>query len=83
MRRVEKTLWALSSADSPSVAEQAVARWASLRERQFVECRGKDGAWFEAYLVEKCRFGALVAREDGSIVAVGFEAVRPAAELVH
>ena len=32
----------------------------------------------DAKLVEKCRYGALVARDDGTIVAGGFRKLWPA-----
>src|SRR5262249_34682843 len=54
-----------------------VRTFADLVEGQRVLYRHERGA-SEATLVEKCRFGALVARADGVILGVGFRRVAPA-----
>jgi hypothetical protein len=36
------------------------------------------GALIDGKLIEKCRWGALVARDDGAVVAVGFRKLWPA-----
>ena len=38
------------------------------------------GALVDEQLIEKCRWGALVARDDGAVVAVGFRKLWPAVE---
>ncbi len=60
-------------ADLAAVAE-AARRFARLAEGERVRYRDAGGEG-EGVLVEKCRFGALIARSDGSIVAVGFARV--------
>lgn len=50
-----------------------------LREQQRVRFQaGADEAPGEGVLFERCRFGALVAKDDGSIVAVGYRRLWPA-----
>ncbi|RYE87468.1 MAG: hypothetical protein EOO75_14445 [Myxococcales bacterium] len=51
-----------------------VAQFAALVEGQAVRFlqRAPAGAVDHGRLVEKCRFGALVERADGSLVGVGF-----------
>jgi len=83
VRRCARDTVRVTPGDGSTDAERAVARWSALQERQRVQCRGPSGDWFDALLVEKCRFGALVAHADGSITAVGFESVRPAPGAVH
>jgi hypothetical protein len=56
--------------DLLAVAADARA-FAGLREGQRVGFRD-EGRAGEGALVEKCRFGALVERGDGSLVGVGF-----------
>jgi hypothetical protein len=36
-----------------------------------------DGAVLEGRIVERCRFGALVARPDGAVMAIGFRRLWP------
>jgi hypothetical protein len=54
--------------------------FASLHEGQRVRylLAGEDYA--EAMLVEKCRWGALLLRDDGTLVGVGFRRVWPVAD---
>jgi hypothetical protein len=49
-----------------------------LEEGQRVRCGSKEGRMDEGKLLEKCRYGALVARDDGVIVAAGFQRIWPA-----
>ncbi len=49
----------------------------ALSERETVRFQGDSGALETGQLVEKCRFGALVLRNDGAIVAVGFRRLWP------
>lgn len=44
----------------------------ALREGQRVRFQPEGESATEATLVEKCRFGAILARDDGTVVGVGF-----------
>lgn len=50
-----------------------------ISEDQAVRYTDDEGELLSGKLVEKCRYGALVAREDGTLVAVGFRKLWPAA----
>jgi hypothetical protein len=50
-----------------------------LAEGQPVRYADDSGGLLAGKLVEKCRYGALVVREDGAVVAVGFRKLWPAA----
>jgi hypothetical protein len=52
--------------------------FAALAEGQRVIYQDETGVAAEGKLVEKCRYGALVARDDGSLLAVGFRRLQPA-----
>lgn len=52
--------------------------FAQLAEGQSVRYADKSGTLVQGKVVEKCRWGALVLREDGSVVAVGFRKLWPA-----
>lgn len=49
-----------------------------LMEGQAVRYADDGGALVDGKLIEKCRWGALVARDDGAVVAVGFRKLWPA-----
>jgi hypothetical protein len=49
-----------------------------LHEGSRVRYQQGDGQVHEATLVEKCRYGALVLRDDGTVVGVGFRRIWPA-----
>jgi hypothetical protein len=49
-----------------------------LAEGQTIRYADEEGTLVIGKLVEKCRWGALVAREDGAVVAVGFRKLWPA-----
>lgn len=51
--------------------------FARLTEGENIRYAGDDGALVEAKVVEKCRWGALVARDDGAVIAVGFRKLWP------
>ena len=51
--------------------------FARLVEGESVRYAGDDGHLVLAKVVEKCRWGALVAREDGAVIAVGFRKLWP------
>ncbi len=46
-------------------------------EGQTVRYADGGGALVEGRVVEKCRWGALVLREDGTVIAVGFRKLWP------
>ena len=50
-----------------------------LAEGEKVRYADDSGGLLAGKLVEKCRYGALVVREDGAVVAVGFRKLWPAA----
>lgn len=50
-----------------------------LSEGERVRYADDAGGLLAGKLVEKCRYGALVVREDGAVVAVGFRKLWPAA----
>lgn len=56
-----------------------VRLYASLTHGQRVMFEAPGGGSTEGVLVEKCRFGAIVARDDGRVVAIGFRRLWPAA----
>lgn len=58
----------------------AVRRFHELVEGDPLVITQHDGANTRAVLREKCRFGALVERSDGAIVAVGFDRMAPLPE---
>lgn len=49
-----------------------------LVEGQSIRYADDGGALVDGKLIEKCRWGALVARDDGAVVAVGFRKLWPA-----
>lgn len=53
--------------------------FAQLVEGEAVRYAADDGIVVMAKVVEKCRWGALVAREDGAVIAVGFRKLWPSA----
>jgi len=53
--------------------------FASLDEGKRVRFEEPEKGLQEGLLFEKCRYGALVAKDDGTIVAVGFRKLWPAA----
>jgi len=69
----------------PAVALTAAQRevsgdarvFAALSEGGRVRVRVEGEASVDAVLVEKCRYGALVARDDGTLMAVGFRKLVP------
>ena len=57
----------------------AVSVFASLVEGRRVRYIDAEGNSSEGTLFEKCRYGALVARDDSHIMAVGFSKLQPVA----
>lgn len=83
VRRVARD--ALSPLDDASAARLSgladdVRVFATLAEGQRVRFAEPGGGTGEGLLAEKCRFGALVARDDGTLVGVGFRKVWPKAD---
>jgi hypothetical protein len=66
---------AIDAALEPIAADARV--FGALGEGQWVRYADEGGNAREGKLVEKCRYGALVARGDGVIVAVGFRKLWP------
>lgn len=82
VRRVARE--ALSPLEDAAAARLAgladdVRVFATLAEGQRVRFAEPGGGTAIGLLAEKCRYGALVARDDGTIVGVGFRKVWPAA----
>jgi hypothetical protein len=50
-----------------------------LAEGEKIRYADDKGGLLSGKLVEKCRYGALVVREDGAVIAVGFRKLWPAA----
>jgi hypothetical protein len=70
-------------APPPSISEP-IARaaadacvFARLAEGQKVRYEAQPGTFAHGTLVEKCRYGALVLRDDGKIMAIGFRRMWP------
>lgn len=51
--------------------------FATLHEGERVRYQDGEGSLAEATLAEKCRFGALLLRDDGKIFGVGFRRIWP------
>lgn len=51
--------------------------FATLHEGERVRYQDGQGELAEALLAEKCRFGALLLRDDGKILGVGFRRIWP------
>lgn len=64
--------------DSLATLAADARAFGALIEGQAVRYADDDKGLRDAKLVEKCRYGALVARDDGTIVAVGFRKLWPA-----
>ena len=80
VRRVHRNdTTALSSCASANLVAlaQAAKVFATLWEGQRVRFE-VEGIPSEGTLAEKCRYGALVARDDGTLMGVGFRGIRPA-----
>jgi hypothetical protein len=81
VRRVALEDVALCRDSSVSSELQALAGdarvFGALEETQAVRFQGDQGGLEHGQIIEKCRWGALVMRTDGSIVAVGFRRLWP------
>lgn len=58
-------------------ASRAARAYASMREGHRVRYQDAAGSDHEAIIVEKCRYGALVERPDGTVLGVGFRKLQP------
>jgi len=63
--------------DDLAVLAADARTFSRLREGQSVRYESRSGQTGEGALVEKCRFGALVLRDDGKLMAVGFRKLWP------
>ncbi|MBX3191492.1 MAG: hypothetical protein KF819_31140 [Labilithrix sp.] len=82
LRRVAPSALTLHDGDPPEdLAKIAVdARvFGTLSEGQPVRYADDAGALLGGKLVEKCRYGALIVRDDGAVIAVGFRKLWPGA----
>ena len=82
LRRVPPEAVHAYEGETPSHLHQIAADahvFSRFREGQSVRYTDDEGGLLSGKLVEKCRYGALVAREDGTLVAVGFRKLWPAA----
>lgn len=82
---VRRTKRELLSATEPADEEQAalaadIRVYSRLREGEAVRYLNSAGNFLDAKLVEKCRYGALVLRPDGALLAVGFRKLWPREE---
>jgi hypothetical protein len=75
VRRTQRERYRPSNAPAPLGLERVPAVLRSLaatKEGALVKFRADDGIWHAATLREKCRFGALLEREDGTVLGVGW-----------
>lgn len=77
LRKTKLELTIPAGAESVDAALLADVRvFASLEEGQRVRFEDEAGS-ADGLLVEKCRYGALVAKDDGKILAIGFRRLWP------
>ena len=82
LRRVPPAAVESNEGATPSSLETIAADahvFARLAEGHPVRYADDKGGLLGGKLVEKCRYGALVVRDDGAVVAVGFRKLWPAA----
>jgi hypothetical protein len=82
LRRVPPAAVELDEGAIPNALAKIAADahvFAGLAEGHPVRYADDAGGLLGGKLVEKCRYGALVVREDGAVVAVGFRKLWPAA----
>jgi len=82
LRRVPPAAVDLHDGAAPSALAKIAADahiFSRLAEGEQVRYADDSGGLLAGKLVEKCRYGALVVREDGAVVAVGFRKLWPAA----
>lgn len=82
LRRVPPPAVHTYEGETPSSLSKIAADahvFSHLSEGQPIRYADDSGGLLAGKLVEKCRYGALVVREDGAVVAVGFRKLWPAA----
>lgn len=75
VRRTQRDRFWYSNAPAPLGLERVPGLLRNLvaaEEGEAVRFRSDDGLWHPATLREKCRFGALLEREDGTVMGVGW-----------
>jgi hypothetical protein len=81
LRRVSPAALSLHDGDPPEDLAKIAADarvFSMLIEGQAVRYADDAGGLLGGKLVEKCRYGALIVRDDGAVVAVGFRKLWPA-----
>lgn len=81
LRRLQSTeieLFSGDVADDLGMLAADARLFGQLAEGQAVRYADDAGTLVDGKLIEKCRWGALVARGDGAVVAVGFRKLWPA-----
>ena len=82
LRRVPPSAVHDFEGETPSSVSKIAADahvFSRLAEGEKIRYADDSGGLLAGKLVEKCRYGALVVREDGAVVAVGFRKLWPAA----
>jgi hypothetical protein len=82
LRRVPPASVFAYDGEAPSSVSKIAADahvFSRLAEGEKIRYADDSGGLLAGKLVEKCRYGALVVREDGAVVAVGFRKLWPAA----
>jgi len=82
LRRVPPSAIHTHEGEAPSSVAKISADahvFSRLSEGEKIRYADDSGGLLAGKLVEKCRYGALVVREDGAVVAVGFRKLWPAA----
>lgn len=82
LRRVPPKAVHTYEGEAPSSVSKIAADahvFSRLAEGEKIRYADDSGGLLSGKLVEKCRYGALVVREDGAVVAVGFRKLWPAA----
>jgi hypothetical protein len=75
VRRTQRDRFRRSSAPAPPGLEKVpdlLRDLVATEEGGTVRFRSDDGSWHPAKLREKCRFGALLERADGTVMGVGW-----------
>ncbi len=81
LRRVPPASVEVNDGKTPNALAELAAEaslFARLVEGQAVRYADDTGGLLGGKLVEKCRYGALVVRDDGAVIAVGFRKLWPA-----
>ena len=84
LRRVPPSEVHAHEGEAPSSVAKIAADahvFSRLAEGEKIRYADDSGGLLSGKLVEKCRYGALVVRDDGAVVAVGFRKLWPAASV--